>query len=253
MVAADRTHHLGFASGVEAGGERAVEGGGGGDLLILILLQIYLHRALSNASEDALIKAADVAKTAANSISELQNEFEDSESSKDDLPEASDKDQESEDEDDKKRKPALERLEKASEDTFLGQGIKAIDTSVENFASGAWLALGNAWKGGSSFVQKLEDSMQQGGILAASSVLETGRAFTAKGIQVLEYVGKETMDLLITESGMGTDKSARESGHETEEDQFLEVIFDICFYIYEGPEQLEVHPLFSPFLFSSNS
>ncbi|KAD2394356.1 hypothetical protein E3N88_41333 [Mikania micrantha] len=184
--------------------------------------------------------AADVAKTAANSISELQNEFEDSESSKDDLPEASDKDQESEDEDDKKRKPALERLEKASEDTFLGQGIKAIDTSVENFASGAWLALGNAWKGGSSFVQKLEDSMQQGGILAASSVLETGRAFTAKGIQVLEYVGKETMDLLITESGMGTDKSARESGHETEEDQFLEVIFDICFYIYEGPEQLEI-------------
>ncbi|KAD2393102.1 hypothetical protein E3N88_40079 [Mikania micrantha] len=184
-------------------------------------------------------QAADVAKTAANSISELQNEFEDSESSKDDLPEASDKDQESEDEDDKKRKPALERLEKASEDTFLGQGIKAIDTSVENFASGAWLALGNAWKGGSSFVQKLEDSMQQGGILAASSVLETGRAFTAKGIQVLEYVGKETMDLLITESGMGTDKSARESGHETEEDQFLEVIFDICFYIYEGPEQLE--------------
>ncbi|XP_076926079.1 uncharacterized protein LOC143589118, partial [Bidens hawaiensis] len=29
-----------------------------------------------------------------------------------------------------------------------------IDTSVENFASGAWQALGNAWKGGSSFVQK---------------------------------------------------------------------------------------------------
>ncbi|KAL8223819.1 hypothetical protein R6Q57_019294 [Mikania cordata] len=67
------------------------------------------------------LQASVVSKTTANSISELQNEFEDSESSKEDLPEASDKDQESGDEDDKKRKAALERLEKASEDTFLGQ------------------------------------------------------------------------------------------------------------------------------------
>lgn len=193
---------------------------------------------LQKAAEEISRNAAEVAKTAANSISDLQNEIEDSESSKEDHPEASDKDQESEDEDDKKRKAALERLEKASEDTFLGQGIKAIDSSVENFASGAWQALGNAWKGGSSFVQKLENSIQQGGIPAAGSVapslLETGRAFTAKGMQVLEYVGKETVDLLITESGMEIDKN------EIEEDQLLEeVTFDRCFYIYGGPEQLE--------------
>ncbi|KVH93271.1 hypothetical protein Ccrd_004685 [Cynara cardunculus var. scolymus] len=198
---------------------------------------------LQKAAEEISRNAAEVAKTAANSISDLQNELEDSESSKEDHPEASDKDQESEDEDDKKRKAALEKLEKAIF-IFMLQGIKAIDTSVENFASGAWQALGNAWKGGSSFVQKLENSIQQGGIPAAGSVtpslLETGRAFTAKGMQVLEYVGKETVDLLITESGMEIDKNAGEGGHETEEDQLLEeVTFDRCFYIYGGPEQLE--------------
>ncbi|KAI7726546.1 hypothetical protein M8C21_032097, partial [Ambrosia artemisiifolia] len=207
---------------------------------------------LQKAAEEISRNAAEVAKTAANSISDLQKDFEESESSKEDHPEASDKDQESEDEDDKKRKAALEKLEKASEDTFLGQassrccliiaanGIKAIDTSVENFATGAWQALGNAWKGGSSFVQKLENSIQQGGLPAAGSVLETGRAFTAKGIEVLEYVGKETVDLLITESGMEIDKNAGEGGNGTEEDQLLEeVTFDRCFYIYGGPEQLE--------------
>ncbi|MFS7979741.1 hypothetical protein Hanom_Chr10g00931261 [Helianthus anomalus] len=195
---------------------------------------------LQKAAEEISRNAAEVAKTAANSISDLQKDFEDSESSKESQPEASDKDQESEDEDDKKRKAALERLEKASEDTFLGQGIKAIDTSVESFATGAWQALGNAWKGGSSFVQKLEDSIQQGGLPAAGSVLETGRAITAKGIEVLEYVGKETVDLLITESGMEVDKNAGEGGNGTEVDQLMEeVTFDRCFYIYGGPEQLE--------------
>lgn len=34
------------------------------------------------------------------------------------------------------------------------QGLKVLDNSVENFASGAWQALGNAWKGGSNIVQK---------------------------------------------------------------------------------------------------
>ncbi|XP_076924510.1 uncharacterized protein LOC143586977 [Bidens hawaiensis] len=188
---------------------------------------------LQKAAEEISRNAAEVAKTAANSISDLQKELE---ASKEDSPEAdsSDKDEETEDEDDKKRKAALEKLEKASEDTILGQGIKAIDTSVENFASGAWQAFGNAWRGGSDFVQKLENSIQQGGLPAAGSVLETGRAFTAKGIEVLEYVGKETVDLLITESGMEVDKNGVETGHETEE-----VTFDRCFYIYGGPEQLE--------------
>ncbi|KAL8223820.1 hypothetical protein R6Q57_019295 [Mikania cordata] len=67
----------------------------------------------------------------------------------------------------------------------------AIDASVENFASEAWLALGNAWKGGSSFVQKLEDSMQQGGILAAISVLETRRAFTVRASKFLSMLEKK--------------------------------------------------------------
>lgn len=196
---------------------------------------------LQKAAEEISRNAAEVAKTAANGIADLQNELQDSESSKEDKSEVSDKDQESEDEDDKKRKAALDKLENASDDTFLGQGLKAIDTSVENFATGAWQAFGNAWKGGSTFVQKLENSIQQGGIPAAGSdILETGRAITAKGIEVLEYVGKETVDLLITESGMEVDKNAGEGGHETEEDQLLEeVAFDRCFYIYGGPEQLE--------------
>ncbi|CAI9294976.1 unnamed protein product [Lactuca saligna] len=73
--------------------------------------------------EDEDLEAAEVARTAANSISELQNELEGSESSKEDQDhqETSDKDQESEDEDDKKHKAPHERLEKASEDTILGQ------------------------------------------------------------------------------------------------------------------------------------
>lgn len=70
---------------------------------------------------------------------------------------------------------------------------------------------------------------------------QTGRAFTAKGLQVLEYVGKETVDLLIAESGMEVDKNGGEGGHGTEEDQLLEeVTFDRCFYIYGVPKHLEV-------------
>ncbi|MCH90230.1 protein FAM114A2-like, partial [Trifolium medium] len=68
----------------------------------------------------------------------------------------------------------------------------------------------------------------------APSLLETGKAFTAKGMQVLEYVGKETMDLLISETGIEVEK-ARNDGDQLSE----EVTFDRCFYIYGGPEQLE--------------
>lgn len=71
--------------------------------------------------------------------------------------------------------------------------------------------------------------------------LQTGKAFTAKGMQVLEYVGKETVDLLISETGMEVDKNEEGGGQQTDEDQlFEEVTFDRCFYIYGGPEQLEV-------------
>lgn len=34
------------------------------------------------------------------------------------------------------------------------QGLKVLDNSVENFASGAWQAFGSAWKGGTELVHK---------------------------------------------------------------------------------------------------
>lgn len=72
-------------------------------------------------------------------------------------------------------------------------------------------------------------------------MLQTGKAFTAKGMQVLELVGKETMDLLITETGIEVEKSSKEAEQQTEDNQlYEEVTFDRCFYIYGGPEQLEV-------------
>lgn len=74
---------------------------------------------------------------------------------------------------------------------------------------------------------------------------QTGKAFTAKGMQVLEFVGKETMDLLITETGIEVEKNPKDGEQEGDEDQlYEEVTFDRCFYIYGGPEQLEVTFLF---------
>lgn len=55
-------------------------------------------------------------------------------------------------------------------------------------------------------------------------------------MQVLEFVGKETMDLLITETGLGVEKN----GVDLKDQVLEEVTFDRCFYIYGGPEQLEV-------------
>ncbi|XP_038997139.1 uncharacterized protein LOC120121948 isoform X1 [Hibiscus syriacus] len=190
--------------------------------------------------------ASVVAEKAAKSLADIQI-AEDSESSKE---EESPIEKESEDENDKLRKSALDKLENASGDSFLGQGLKAFDNSVENFASGAWQALGSALKGGTDFVQKLEysavsiaDSIQQGGLPAGSvppSLIESGRAFTTKGMQVLEYVGKETMDLLINETGIEVENNAEGTEQPSDEDQSLEeVSFDRCFYIYGGPEQLE--------------
>ncbi|XP_019226240.1 PREDICTED: protein FAM114A2-like isoform X2 [Nicotiana attenuata] len=169
----------------------------------------------------------------------------DTESSDKDGSEVSTGEVESGDESDKRRKAALEKLEKASEDSLLGQGLKVIDHSVENFASGAWQALGNAIKGGSDLVHKLENSAVNIGLPAtpgsvAPSVLETGKTFTAKGMEALELLGRETMDLLISETGINIDKSSKEAEGKIDEDQFFEeVTFDRCFYIYGGPEQLE--------------
>ncbi|XP_060168301.1 uncharacterized protein LOC132599101 [Lycium barbarum] len=197
---------------------------------------------IQKAAEEISRNAVEAAKTAAKSLADAQNAREDSESSKGDEEQEVLVEVESEDENDKKRKAALEKLEKASEDSLFGQGLKVIDHSVENFASGAWQALGNAFKGSSDLVHKLENSgslpAETGSV--APSILETGKAFTAKGMHVLELLGKETMDLLISETGIRVDPGSKEGGGETDEDQFYEeVTFDRCFYIYGGPEQLE--------------
>ncbi|CAL5362611.1 unnamed protein product [Camellia sinensis] len=58
----------------------------------------------------------------------------------------------------------------------------------------------------------------------------SGKAFTAKRMQVLELVGKETMDLLITETGIEVHKKGAQA--QDDEDQlFEEVTFDRCFYM----------------------
>uniref|UniRef100_A0A7N2R5W6 DUF7798 domain-containing protein n=1 Tax=Quercus lobata TaxID=97700 RepID=A0A7N2R5W6_QUELO len=217
--------------------------------------------------------AAAVAQTAAKSISDMQIADEDTESSKDEEEaEDSTNEKESEDDKDKIRKAALDKLEKASDESIFGQancfkkfqyfqGLKVLDNSVENLASGAWQALRSAWRGGSDFVHKIEhsavnlaESIQHGGLPAPGSVapsileicMSTGKAFTAKGMQVVELVGKETIDLLITETGIEVEKNSKETEQQTDEDQlYEEVTFDRCFYIYGGPEQLEVQQIFS--------
>ncbi|XP_027360886.1 uncharacterized protein LOC113869007 [Abrus precatorius] len=211
-----------------------------------------LQKAAAVAAEEISRNAAAVAETASKSIAELQHGAEDSESPKEDeVAEGSAADKESGNEGDNLRKSALDKLEKASEDSLLSQGLKVFDNSVETFASGAWSALGSALRGGSDFVHRLENSAsnlagsaQHDGPGAAGanapSLLETGKAFTAKGMQVLEYVGKETMDLLISETGIEVEKDKKEGEEQNDEDQLLEeVTFDRCFYIYGGPEQLE--------------
>ena len=60
---------------------------------------------------------------------------------------------------------------------------------------------------------------------------------------MLERVGKETMELIIDETGMEVEKDTGEGDQQTEEEP-EEVSFDRCFYIYGGPDQLEVWLLF---------
>ncbi|KAI3446043.1 hypothetical protein Pfo_002708 [Paulownia fortunei] len=206
-----------------------------------------LQKVATMATEEISRNAVEAARTAAKSISETMAE--DSESSKEEGTEVSAVEEESDDENDERREAALDKLEKASEESFLGQGLKVFDTSVESFASGAWQALGTAWKGGATLVHKIEnsasnlaDSIQHGGLpgstgSVAPSLLETGKAFTAKGMQVLEQVGKETMDLLISETGIQVEEKF--DGIIDEDQLFEEITFDRCFYIYGGPEQLE--------------
>jgi len=63
------------------------------------------------------------------------------------------KEPEGEGEEEERRKAALDKLENASEDSILGQGLKAFDSSVETITTSTWQALGTAWKSGSLFVQ----------------------------------------------------------------------------------------------------
>ena len=62
-------------------------------------------------------------------------------------------------------------------------------------------------------------------------------------------MGKETVDLLISETGLEVDQDARGTA---DDEQFEEVTFERCFYIYGGPEHLEVLLstllLFTPFI-----
>ncbi|KAJ0009865.1 hypothetical protein Pint_34494 [Pistacia integerrima] len=228
----------------------AKSGGWGGWGFSPLSVLSDLQKAAEEISRNASVAAEKAAKTFVDVQNEDSEPLKEEEKAKDTASE-----KESEDENEKKRKSALEKLEKASEESLLGQasfcflisGLKVLDNSVESFASGAWQALGSAWKGSTTFVQKLEHSVnlagsvQQGGETgsAAPSLIETGRAFTAKGMQVLEYVGKETIDLLITETGIDIEKN-KDSEQEGDEDQLSEeVTFDRCFYIYGGPEQLE--------------
>ena len=67
------------------------------------------------------MQAVEVAKTAAKSIADMQNVAEDSETSKEDDMEGSATEGENEDENDKQCKAALDKLEKVSDDSFLGQ------------------------------------------------------------------------------------------------------------------------------------
>lgn len=68
-----------------------------------------------------VLQAAAAAQTAAKSIVDLKNEDEHVEPSKEKEVEASAAESESEDENDKLRKSALDKLEKASEDSVFGQ------------------------------------------------------------------------------------------------------------------------------------
>jgi hypothetical protein len=66
-------------------------------------------------------------------------------------------------------------------------------------------------------------------------------------MEMLERVGKETMELIIDETGMEVEKDTGEGDQQTEEEPFEEVSFDRCFYIYGGPDQLEVWLCFFAF------
>lgn len=101
---------------------KASAGGGGWGGWGFSPLSVFtdLQKAATVAAEEISRNAVEAAKTAAKSIAEMQTMAEDSESSKEDETEASDKEGGNDDEEETRRKAALDKLEKASEDTLLG-------------------------------------------------------------------------------------------------------------------------------------
>ncbi|EPS69314.1 hypothetical protein M569_05452, partial [Genlisea aurea] len=198
-----------------------------------------LQKSVTVAAEEISRNAVEAAKVAAKHIVETIDEESKASAKESDDPSAVE--EEINDEDSERRKASLDKLEKASQETLLSHGLKVIDTSVESLTSGAWQALGTAWKGIENSASNLAESIQHGSGTPRSnappSLLETGKAITAKGLQVLEQVGKETMDLLVSEAGVYMGKK---TGSKLGDDQLFEdITFDRCFYIYGGPEQLE--------------
>ncbi|XP_065003947.1 uncharacterized protein LOC135636240 [Musa acuminata AAA Group] len=227
-------------------------GGGGGGWGGWGISSFSMFSDLHKAAEEISKNAVEVVKNAAKGITELEIADSDSESADEVAkkgPEGGEVEEkeEEESEEDRLRKSALDKLEKASEDSLFGQGLKVLDSSVETFASGAWSALGGAWKGGSTLVSRLEhsavslaDAIQHGNLPGQTpSIIETGRTFTTKGMEVLERVGKEAIELLIAETGLEVEKDPGEVDPQDDEEQFEEVTFDRCFYIYGGPDLLE--------------
>lgn len=221
-----------------------------------------IQKAATEVADELTKNAIAAAKDAAKGVAELQDNVTSSLKlqTEEDTEDASTVDQAASTEEpelpqDKLRSEALQKLEGAGQDTALGHGLKVIDASVENLASGAWQAFGTAWKGSRNFIQKLEHSAEnlaenfqkQGSFsykagTLAPGLLEGGKAITAKGLEVLEYVGREAIDLIATEAGIQIEEDPKQSdGDVIEEDEHFvdDATFDRCFYIYGGPEQLE--------------
>ncbi|KAG0593310.1 hypothetical protein KC19_1G320400 [Ceratodon purpureus] len=205
-----------------------------------------IQQAAAEAAEEIQKNAAAAAKGIADLqqsvLDDAKVDSEEVDSLKEESKEIESADPEEASEEDVRRKAALLKLESASEESFLGQGLKVLDDSVENLTTGAWQALGSAWKGSVNLVHKLESTtLNQGGVLP-SNLLQSGRELTVKGIRALEYVGKETLDILASETGfdLETDEKSPEEESTGKVESYTEdVTFDHCFYIYGGPEHLE--------------
>ncbi|OAY68076.1 hypothetical protein ACMD2_14701 [Ananas comosus] len=213
--------------------------GGGGGWRGWGISSLSVFSDLQKAAEEISRNAVEVAKNAAKGITEMQQPSSPA-AAADPSESAAEHDasdlggEETESDGDRLRRSALDRLEKAGEDSLLGQASPLLSSDSLNLIAD-WLE---------SSAANLADTIQQGSLPAkasslAPSIIETGKSFTAKGMEVLERVGKETMELLIEETGLEVEQSHDEVDQQAEEEQFEEVTFDRCFYIYGGPDQLE--------------